>query len=132
MAGVQRKKNDDPLLMALACGASVDAAAKQCDLAVRTVYRRLEDADFKKRLDAVRSDMVQRSAGMLTAAAGEAVRTLLALLKETQPAAVRLGSARAILEVGIKIRQIVDLERQVAELEERIAGLQTNTPERRW
>jgi len=97
-----------------------------------SVYRRLENTDFKKRLDEVRSDMVQRSSGMLTAAAGEAVRTLLGLLKESAPAPVRLGAARAILEVGMKLRQMTELEVQVRELEERIAALQTDKPERRW
>ena len=75
----QRKKNEDPLLLALACGATVEAAARQCGLSDRTIYRRLQDAVFKKKLDQVRADMIQRSSGMLTAAAGEAVRTLLAL-----------------------------------------------------
>ena len=118
----QRKRNEDPLLLALACGATVEAAARQCGLSDRTVYRRLQDGEFKRRLEAVRADMVQRSAGMLTAAAGEAVRTLLALQKESAPAAVRLGAARAVLELGVKLRQLVELEQRVAELEELVAG----------
>jgi hypothetical protein len=117
----QRKKNDDPLLLALACGATVDAAARQCGLSDRTVYRRLQEPAFKKRLDKVRADMVERSSGMLTAAAGEAVRTLLALLKDSAPPPVRLGAARAILEVGIKVRQLVEVEVRLAELEALVA-----------
>ena len=100
----------------------MEAAARQCGLSERTVYNRLEDAEFKKRLNEIRADMAQRSSGMLTAAAGEAVRTLLALQKEATPAAVRLGAARAILEVGMKIRQMVDLEMRLAELEELVAN----------
>ncbi|MFO0804414.1 MAG: hypothetical protein U0791_14985 [Gemmataceae bacterium] len=119
--GPQRKKNEDPLLLALACGATVDAAARQCGLSDRTVYRRLQDDEFQKRLTEVRADMVQRSSSMLTAAAGEAVRTLLALLKPPTSAAVRLGAARAILEVGLKIRQMVELEDRMSELEEAVA-----------
>jgi hypothetical protein len=122
VAAAHRKKNEDPLLLALACGATVEAAARQCGLSDRTVYRRLKDAGFKRRLEAVRADMVQRSAGMLTAAAGEAVRTLLALQKESAPAAVRLGAARAVLELGVKLRQLVELEVRLAELEELVAG----------
>lgn len=121
----QRKKNEDPLLLALACGATVEAAARQCGLSDRTVYRRLEDPEFKKRLDKVRADMVERSSAMLTAAAGEAVRTLLALQKDSTPAAVRLGAARAILEVGIKVRQMVELEQRMAELEAMVATQDT-------
>jgi hypothetical protein len=116
-AMAQRKKSEDALLMALACGATVEGAARQCQLCARTVYRRLADPTFQRRLEALRADMVQRTAGMLTAAAGEAVKTLLALQKETTPAAVRLGAARAVLEIGIKVREVADLEQRLCALE---------------
>ncbi|VTU02487.1 phage protein : Phage protein OS=Acetonema longum DSM 6540 GN=ALO_17461 PE=4 SV=1 [Gemmataceae bacterium] len=116
----QRKKNEDALLLALACGATVEAAARQCGLTDRTIYRRLSEPAFKDRLQALRTDMVARAAGMLTAAAGEAVRTLLQLQKDA-PATVRLGAAKAVLEVGMKLREIVDLEARMAALEARLA-----------
>ncbi|VTR92492.1 Uncultured bacterium genome assembly Metasoil_fosmids_resub OS=uncultured bacterium PE=4 SV=1 [Gemmata massiliana] len=77
------KKNEDQLLLALACGATVDAAAKQCGLTDRTIYRRLAEPAFRGRLQALRADMGRRAAGLLTAAAGEAVRTLLSLQKDS-------------------------------------------------
>jgi HEAT repeat protein len=120
VADSQRKKNEDRLLIALACGATVDTAAKQCEIAVRTIYRRLKDPEFQTRLQAIRAEMVQRAAGMLTAAASGAVRTLLSLQKESVAAAVRLGAARAILEIGIKLREMVDLETRLTALEARL------------
>ena len=127
----QRKKNEDALLLALACGATVEVAAKQCGLSDRTIYRRLKDADFKARLQAVRSDMVGRSAGLLTAAASEAVRTLLALQKDSAPPAVRLGAARAVLEVGMKLREVVDLQNRMEELEALVKSLE-KPPQNAW
>ena len=121
MTRSKRKKNEDQLLLALACGATAEAAARQCGLSERTVYSRLGDGEFKKRLESIRNDMIQRSSGMLTAAAGEAVRTLLALQKEAVPAAVRLGAARAVLEIGIKLRQMVEIEQRLTELEEHVS-----------
>jgi hypothetical protein len=117
MADGQRKKAEDALLLALACGATVEAAARQCGISDRTVYRRLQDAAFRARLQAVRADMVQRTAGMLTAAAGEAVKTLLVLQKETTPPATRLGAARAVLELGMKVRETAELAERIAALE---------------
>src|SRR5262249_13678591 len=114
MADKPRKKADDALLLALACGASVDQAARQCGLSTRTVYRRLAEADFRRRLQALRGDMVSRTAGTLTAAAGEAVRTLLELLKSTASAAVRLGAARGGLGIGMEGRQAADLRGSLA------------------
>jgi hypothetical protein len=122
MAGEQRKKNEDALLLALACGATVEAAGKQCDLTERTVYRRLNDPAFQARLQGLRADMVRRAAGLLTASAGSAVSTLLSLQKEAIPPAVRLGAARAILELGIKVRELADLEARIAALEQQ-AGI---------
>ena len=120
MADKHRKKAEDALLLALACGASVDQAARQCGLSSRTVYRRLAEADFRRRLQALRGDMVSRTAGTLTAAATEAVKTLLELQKPATPAAVRLGAARAILEIGMKVREAADLEQRLAALEQQV------------
>jgi hypothetical protein len=121
MAGQPRKKADDQLLLALACGATVEAAARQCRLNERTVYRRLADAGFQQRLRQVRTDMVQRTAATLTAAGSEALRTLLDLLKPAAPAAIRLGAARVILELGTKLRESADLEVRLAVLEQQMA-----------
>lgn len=120
-----KRSVDDKLLLNLACGATVENAARQVGVSVSTVYRRLNDASFRRRLTALRADMVQRSAGMLTAAAMESVKTLITLQAPVTPAAVRLGAARAVLEIGVKLREAADLEERLAALEER-AGLDGN------
>lgn len=120
MPGFQRKKNEDALLLALACGATIENAARQCGLSDRTVYRRLKDPEFLQQIKTLRADMVRRSSGMLTAAAGEAVRTLLELLKSGSPPPIRLGAARAVLEIGVKVREMTDLEADLKVLEARI------------
>src|SRR5262249_23506660 len=83
-----------------------------------TVQRRLLDPKFRARLQEVRSDMVARAAGTLTAASTEAIKTLLALQQSTIPHAVRLGAARSILEIGIKMREVADLEERLPALEQ--------------
>ena len=117
MATNPRKKAEDKLLLALACGASVDSAARECGISPRTVYRHLENVNFCRRLQALRADIVQRTAGALTAAGHEAVRTLVELLKPTVAAATRLGAARAVLESGVRLREIAELEARLAALE---------------
>jgi hypothetical protein len=122
MADGQRKKAEDALLLALACGATVEAAGRQCGLSERTIYRRLREPDFRQRLQDLRSDMVQRTAGTLTAAATEAVRTLLDLQKPAAPPPVRLGAAKAILEIGMKVREVAELEQRLQALEVQVAS----------
>jgi hypothetical protein len=119
MAQRGRRNADQRLLLALACGATVESAARQAGVSESTAYRRLADPAFRRQLQQLQADMVQRTAGMLTAAAGEAVKTLLQLQQASTPAAVRLGAARAVLELGMKLREIADLEVRLAALEQR-------------
>jgi hypothetical protein len=116
-----RRNADEQLLMALACGVTVENAARQASISPATVYRRLSDPAFRKRLTTLRADMVSRTAGTLTAAATEAVRTLLELLKNAASPAVRLGAARSVLELGMKVREVTDLQEQMTELEQQLA-----------
>ena len=122
MAHRGRQQADDALLLALACGATVENAARQAGVSLRTAHRRMADESFRQRLQALRDDMVQRASGAMTAASHEAVRTLLELLKPSMPPAVRLGAARSVLEIGMKVRENAVLEERLAALEARLAG----------
>jgi hypothetical protein len=121
MAQPDLKKTDEALLLALACGTTVERAAQTSGLSVRSVYRRLANAEFRRRLQGVRDDMLHRAAGMLTAAAMEAVKTLLSLQGASVPATVRLGAARAILELSLKLGEASELTERIKALEERMS-----------
>jgi AcrR family transcriptional regulator len=116
-----RKNADEALLLALVCGATVENAAAAAGVSPRTATRRLADSEFQKRLQALRLDIVQRTSGALTAAGTEAVRTLLELLKAGSSAPVRLRAAQCVLEIGIKMRVVTDLEERITALEQQEA-----------
>ena len=120
MAHRGRKGADDALLLALACGATAENAARSAGVSERTVHRRLSDPAFQQRLQAVRADIVQRMSGTATAAGLEALKTLLALQKEGLPPAVRRAAARDVLEIGLKLRAHADFEQRLQALEERL------------
>ncbi len=67
-------------------------------------------------------EMVQRTMGMLTAASLEAVKTLVALQDREQPAASRLGAARAILEYGSRLREEADIVQRLEALEQQLGA----------
>jgi hypothetical protein len=117
-----RHKADQTLLMALACGATVENAAKTASVSPATVYRRLQEPEFQKKLQEIRSDMVRRTAGGLTAAGLEFVRTLVELTKPPTPAAVRLGAAKTGLEIGMRAREAATLEERITMLEQHLAA----------
>ena len=69
------RRHTDPLLhMALSCGATVEKAAATAGVGEATVYRRLKDAEFQRELRTAKTEMVGRTASMLTAAGADRVR----------------------------------------------------------
>jgi hypothetical protein len=115
-----RKKADEVLLLTLACGATVESAARKAGLGERTAYRRLADPTFQKRLSQTRAELVQRSASMLTAAGPDSIKTLLLLQQDaTVPASVRRAAASSVLTMNLKYREQTDLQGRIAVLEQR-------------
>src|SRR5262245_56416408 len=116
-AGHARSRADEALALALASGATVPEAALQARVSVRTVFRRLADPAFRGRIQAHRDRMTDAALGKLTSTLTAAADTLKDLLSTEAPA-VRLGAAKALLELGgIRLRESLELAERVAELE---------------
>jgi hypothetical protein len=107
---------------ALAGGATVAEAAKRANVSERTVYRRLEEPAFRQHVTVARHEMVSQAVGLLALASRAAVGTLAALLQPSIAPSVRLGAARAIIELGSKLRESEELEARIAALEESVAA----------
>ena len=125
-----RKNADNKVILALACGATIESAARQSGVSETTIYRRLNEPSFQLRLREVQADILNRTAAALTAAATESVRTLMELQKPGTPPATRLGAARAVIELGLKIREIVALETRIAALERQFEPTRTGGVDR--
>jgi hypothetical protein len=123
MARPIRKAVDRVLLQALACGATVENAARKAGVCERTVYRRLEDQAFRRRVRDLRTEMMQRTGGMLTGAGMGSVKVLVDLQSDVaMPAGVRRRSARDVLELSLKFREADELEQRLAAVEARLAS----------
>lgn len=112
--------SNEALMIALACGSTVEAAAAKAGLAERTVYRRLDDPDFRQQLQEFRCNMVERASAMLSASGLEAVKTLLGLMERSIPHNTRLGAARAVIELGMKLRDLLEVEQRLTSLEKAV------------
>jgi len=106
----------------LACGATWETAAQRAGVSKATVQRRMKDPAFRQRLQDLGADMVKRASAGLTAASGEAIKTLVSLMPPTIPHAVRLGAAKTTLETGIRLREVADTEERLAALEAQMAS----------
>ena len=132
MAGGDRKNADGALIAALAGGATVQEAARTAGVSESTAYRRLKEPAFCQRVAEARSEMIARAVGVL-ARGSTAAATTLALLLKAESETVRLGAARSILELAVKLRETEELERRIGALEERLSDTKTSRKEgRRW
>jgi hypothetical protein len=117
-----RRNVDELLIMALVCGATLEKAAASAGVSKATAFRRSQEPDFRKKLRNAKTEMVTRTADMLTAAGGEAVKTLLRLQKDPTPHSTCLGAARAILELGVSLRASGEVLERLDAVERQLAA----------
>ncbi len=110
------RAQDDALALLLAQGQSHSQAASALGISARTVRRRNSDPTFAKRVQEARAHLFEQSLGRLADGATEAVDTLRGLLAADEDR-VRLSAAAKILELGLRARDAVEIERRVAALE---------------
>ena len=119
MAGGGRQNADDVLVLALACGATVENAALKAGLSPRTAHRRLANPQFRQQLNQIRADMVQRAAHCLRPRRWRRSRRSWPFRTiPLRPRCVR--AARAILELGTKLREASEWEARLTALEQRM------------
>jgi hypothetical protein len=123
-----RKNADEALLLALACGATVESAAAKAGVTPRTAHRRLKDPAFQKRLREMKDEMLKRNSSMLTALNGEAIKTLASLQERGTPPSVRLGAARAVIELSARLRESAELHERITALEQQVEVNQSQAP----
>jgi phage terminase small subunit len=112
-----QNQRDDALALGLARGLSVRGAAKSSGYSKRHAHRRLADSAFKQRVLALRTRLVEQATGLLTAGNCEAARTLRKLLKDGS-SSIELAAAKALLDLGARMRETLELERRVSDLEQ--------------
>jgi hypothetical protein len=125
MADNGRRKRDDALAVSLAGGATLRDAAAAAGIGERTATRRWADAAFRRRVAELRGEMVGQALGRLAdgmAAAADVLRALLGAENsdgEPRNEKTRLAAAAKLLELGVRLRESVELEERLAALEAR-------------
>ena len=91
--------------LALAAGSTQDEAARKSGAGARTIKTWIaKDSGFAQRIRELRSEMTFRALGKLTDNMTSAAYTLGFLSRKGKSEMVRLSAARAILELGAKLR----------------------------
>lgn len=114
-------KGEPQCMAALAGGATYAEAAEVACVSVRTVRRRMADSTYRAAVSQARGELLSRAVGLLAENAAAAARCLSRLLEEGSPQ-VQLGTARAILEFGGRLREALDYEERLAAVEATLRG----------
>ncbi|MGJ9414228.1 hypothetical protein ACHAAC_16110 [Aeromicrobium sp. CF4.19] len=110
----------------LVVSGSVTEAAQAAKVTERTVRRWLHTAAFTMSYRAAARQASSEATSALLAAQHEAVRTLVAALRDATPA-VRVRAARALLEVGRHAADD-DMDERLTELEREVTTWRDQTP----
>ena len=119
-----RRDIDDLLAFHLASGLTIARAAERVGVNERTVRRRLTDANFRKRLFDLRSEALGRAVAMLADGMTKAAERLVGLVGASDEK-MALAACKAVLELGMRLRQAEETERKVEDLTRRVNALLT-------
>ena len=104
--------------LALAAGQPLRVAARGSGAGERTIKTWTATVPaFGRRVSELRAEMTSRALGRLADNMASAAETLGFLSRKGKSEMVRLSAARAVLELGNKLRESVELEERISALE---------------
>jgi hypothetical protein len=123
MEGIKQKelnkmanKKHEKALTALLTSNSIAEAAKKSKIGETTLYRYLQDDDFKSRYRTARRDVLESSIGQIQGAASDAVETLKRNLDCGTPSA-EIRAAQIILDNSTRAFEITEILQRLEALE---------------
>jgi hypothetical protein len=104
--------------LSLATGCTQEVAARESGAGTRTIKTWLrEQPAFARRITELRAELTGMALGRLVEGMASAADTLGYLCRKAKSETVRLGAARALLELANKLRETNELEERIAALE---------------
>ena len=121
--GAKLPIKQDEAIVALLASPSIEAAAQKVGIAPSTLFRWMQDDEFKVTYRKAKSAYVYQAITLLQQATTEAVSTLREImLDESKPPSTRVASAKTILDTAIKAVEIEELESRIKAIEKKIAS----------
>jgi predicted ArsR family transcriptional regulator len=105
------------LAWALASGQSIAQAAEQFGVSRRTVERHLARPEFRRRVTQLRAELIASALGRMADNMTRAADTIAALL-DSDEQHIRLRAGRAMLSLGLRLRDSVEIADRIQHLED--------------
>jgi hypothetical protein len=115
--GNQTTADEEELVLALAAGATAREAAEQAGVEEQTAHRRLADPDLRRAVSRTRGRMFDAAQGRLVGLAGRATGIFKRLMESDQPSVAR-RAAKAVLELGPRLREATEVRERISRLED--------------
>ncbi len=97
----------------MAAGATLREAAEQAGVEEQTAQRRLADPDFQRAVSQARGRLFRAAVGRLAGLASRAAGVLERLMESDQPCVAR-RAAKAVLEMGPRLRESTEWEERLS------------------
>lgn len=111
-------RKQEEAILALLSHRTIEDAARACNKRPRTLFRWLNEPEFRTAYLHARRVAFSQSIGRLQQASSAAVSTLLkVMLDPASSASARVGAAKAVLDHTAKGIEIEDLEERLAAIE---------------
>ena len=116
-AGLSSKQRK--VLMALIQSPTYKEAARIAGVGESTVQHYMMDTDFRSAYDNCMESLLQEACGQSQRSMSSALSTLWEICEDKdENSQTRVQAARAILEYGLKLTEVADLDARVSALEE--------------
>jgi hypothetical protein len=120
------QKGADALVLAIATGHSLPAAAKRAGVGTTTAYRRMQEPSFQQQVKEARNGILGQAVGRLSEAGLEAVETLRKAMKSKDEGA-RIRASLGVLHHLVRGVEMVEMAQQLADLRREIDELRADT-----
>lgn len=119
MGQTGKERENEKLIACLLSTNSLRAAATKAGLSLRTVLRRLDDADFRMEYQKVKKETLKMATAILMRESSKAAVTLSKICanKRSEGQGPRVAAARAVLRLSLDAFSLEDLEERIFRLE---------------
>lgn len=120
MTKVKKRKNEQ-IISALLVSPTVKDAAKILNISEQTIYKRLENKEFKQQYDYARLKLLEQTTGYIQGLIAESIKTICdIMLDDTVSRQIQLNAANSILKYSFKFTEQYDIIKEIAELKKAV------------
>ncbi|MBQ8358564.1 MAG: hypothetical protein IJX37_01430 [Oscillospiraceae bacterium] len=117
-------KNDERIISGLLSCATIKGAAEYAGVSERTVYSRLSNPDFMKKLAAERHQLFKAHTTTLQGQIGKSIQTMVEIRdNEKTPPQIRLNASAELIRNGLKMIELIDIVDRMDSLEQKLEGI---------